>query len=122
MINEKQEEANEGPFDILCIPKAPLAILIVVSFISLLLLSCSGIHQSIFVPSEIEGYCSRISVGAGDGQSMRTCVSQEKNAKGQLSRMTVPADISRYCRRLADTTGGSYQVMLTCVRNELSDL
>lgn len=53
--------------------------------------------------------------------AMNTCIQQEYGAKNELSRMAIPQEIERRCRLLSISTGGSYQVMLTCVQNELRD-
>lgn len=86
--------------------------------ISMLLLGCSGIRQTIFVPSEIESYCRRISE---DTRAMKTCIAQERSARDRLSGMTVPSGIMRYCRELSASTGGSYQVVFTCIQQEMFD-
>lgn len=117
-----QESASDRVFVSPLISMALRLRKIVLLFMSILLLGCSGVQQAIFVPSEIEEYCRRISASAADGQAMRTCVRLEQNAENQLSGMTVPPDVAIYCRRITDSTGGSYQVLLICVQQELSGL
>jgi uncharacterized lipoprotein YajG len=88
-----------------------------------LLAGCANFLQTIFVPSQIEEYCQRIS-GATNGrnQTKKTCIQQERNAKDQLSKMTIPPHIERYCRQLSEATGGSYQVMLICIQQNIPAL
>jgi len=95
---------------------------IVCLLIGIFLVSCSGVQNTFFVPSEIERYCRRISEDAGNSRAMKTCVRQERSAREQLSAMAIPSDISMHCRRLADSTGGSYQVTLTCVQQKMAGL
>ncbi len=79
--------------------------------------SCSTLKYSVFLPSEINKYCGKISgVEDENSETKRNCIQQELNAKEQLSEMTIPSDIATACRRLSESTGGSYQVMLTCVQ------
>ncbi len=46
---------------------------------------------------------------------------QEMHAKEKLSGMTIPWEVEKYCREIAEKTGGSYQVMLTCVEEEMRE-
>lgn len=46
---------------------------------------------------------------------------QEMNAKKKLSNMEIPWQIERYCRKISEQTGGSYQVMLACVEEEQAE-
>ncbi len=85
-----------------------------------ILISCSGIRHNLFVPSDIKNYCMKISESDDSGQAMKTCVRQEQIAKDRLDKMTVPPDVAKYCRRLTDSTGGSHQVFLACLQQELS--
>ena len=87
--------------------------------ICIILPGCSSIRQAVFIPSEIDNYCRRISVNTDDSQIVKTCIRQEISARDQLSGMTIPYDIAGHCRELSESTGGSYQVMLTCVQQEL---
>jgi len=79
--------------------------------------NCARIHQAVFVPSEIEQYCRKVS--GEDAEFMSTCISQERSAKDELAGITIPPHIEKRCRRLSESTGGSYQVMLTCVQQEM---
>ncbi len=90
-----------------------ISLLIVVFFF----VSCSTLKYSVFLPSEIDKYCSKISgVEDENSEAKRNCIQQELNAREQLSKMTIPSDTVTACRRLSESTGGSYQVMLTCVQ------
>ncbi len=73
-------------------------------------------------PSRISEYCKRIS-GTENMKSagMKSCLENEKNAEKQLSGMTIPWQVESYCRQLSEQTGGSYQVMLICVEEELKN-
>jgi len=84
------------------------------------LFSCSTFQKQSTTQSEIENYCVRI-YGERDGsrRAMMTCLQQERSARMELSRMTIPADLAEYCRKLSASTGGSYSVMLACVQKEL---
>lgn len=53
---------------------------------------------------------------------MESCIKYELDAKEELSNMAVPDDIEGYCGHLSGSTGGSYQVMLTCVRQKMQAL
>ena len=82
-----------------------------------LFVSCLTLKYSVFLPSEIDKYCSKISgVEDDNSEAKRNCIQQELNAREQLSEMTIPSDTATACRRLSESTGGSYQVMLTCVQ------
>ena len=89
--------------------------------ITVFLPGCTQLTRGVFVPSEIEQYCRRILGNSNNPNAMNTCIQQEYSAKNEISRMAIPADIERRCRLLSISTGGSYQVMLTCVQNELRD-
>lgn len=79
--------------------------------------SCSTLKYSVFLPLEIDKYCGKISgVEDKNSEAKNNCIQQELNAKERLSEMTIPSDIATACRRLSESTGGSYQVMLTCVQ------
>ncbi|RJQ50614.1 MAG: hypothetical protein C4526_11735 [Nitrospiraceae bacterium] len=84
----------------------------------LILTGCAGIQEAVFTPSGIEQYCRKIS-GNSDAESLNTCIRQEESAKHELSRMTVPPQVDKRCRQLSESTGGSYQVMLTCVKDKM---
>lgn len=43
---------------------------------------------------------------------------QEMRAKKKLSGIAIQWQVERYCREISEQTGGSYQVMLTCVEEE----
>ena len=91
----------------------------IISFLIVVFLfvSCSTLKYSVFLPSEIDKYCSKISgVEDDNSEAKRNCIQQELNAREQLSEMTIPSDTATACRRLSESTGGSYQVMLTCVQ------
>jgi len=93
-------------------------------FILLIMVSLSGCAQltgGLFAPSEIEQYCRKILGNSNNPNAMNTCIQQEYSAKNELSRMDIPQDIERRCRLLSISTGGSHQVTLTCVQNELRD-
>jgi len=46
---------------------------------------------------------------------------QELSAQKKLSGMTIPWQVEKYCREISEKTGASYQVMLTCVEQELGN-
>ncbi|UCH79696.1 MAG: hypothetical protein JSW20_08020 [Nitrospiraceae bacterium] len=46
---------------------------------------------------------------------------QEKMAEKKLSGMAIPWQVESYCRHISEQTGGSYQVMLTCVEEEMQE-
>lgn len=72
-----------------------------------------------FRPSRVKDYCKRIS-GTEDLKSsgVRSCMDQEMRAKKKLSGIAIQWQVERYCREISEQTGGSYQVMLTCVEEE----
>ena len=91
----------------------------IISFLIVMVffVSCSTLKYSVFLPSEIDRYCSKISgIEEENSEAKRNCIQQELNAREQLSEMTIPSDTATACRRLSESTGGSYQVMLTCVQ------
>jgi len=73
-------------------------------------------------PPRVNDYCKRIS-GTEDLKSsgVRACMDQEMTAKKKLSGMAIPWQVEKYCREISEQTGGSYQVMLTCVEEEQED-
>ncbi|MBI5739352.1 MAG: hypothetical protein HZA16_01415 [Nitrospirae bacterium] len=77
---------------------------------------CAQIRKAVIVASEIEQYCRKVS--GEDAESMSICMRQERSAKDELAGMTIPPLIEKRCRRLSESTGGSYQVMLTCIQQE----
>ncbi len=82
-----------------------------------ILFGCSTLKYSVFLPSEIDKYCGQISgIEEEISEAKRNCIQQELNAREQLSEMTIPSDTATACRRLSESTGRSYQVMLTCVQ------
>jgi hypothetical protein len=82
--------------------------------------SCAGLSDRVMTPPVIRKYCSVISGGWGPGdESYRICVRQEKAAKAELERMKVPFDIKEYCSDVSQNTGGSYQVLLACISEEM---
>jgi len=93
---------------------------LVLCLIVLALFSCSTFQEQPTTQSEIEDYCIKIyGKREGNKKAMMTCLQQERNAKEELSRMTISADVAEYCRQLSASTGGSYSVLLTCVQKEL---
>jgi uncharacterized protein YceK len=88
-------------------------------FIIFFLSGCSQVRRTLFSPSEIEIYCQKIFTNTDESDSLNTCIRQERDAKDRLSKITIPTDIERRCRQLSASTGGSYQVMLTCVQKEM---
>jgi len=91
----------------------------IISFLIVMVffVSCSTLKYSVFLPSEIDRYCSKISgIEEENSEAKRNCIQQELNAREQLSEMTIPSDTATACRRLSESTGRSYQVMLTCVQ------
>jgi hypothetical protein len=80
---------------------------------------CSQVQRTLFVPSDIEIYCRKIFSNPVESDAISTCIQQERDAKDRLSGMIIPPGTERRCRRLSASTGGSYQVMLTCVQKEL---
>jgi len=80
---------------------------------------CSQVQRTLFAPSDIEIYCRKIFSNPVESDALSTCIQQERDAKNMLSRMIIPPDTERRCRRLSASTGGSYQVMLTCVQKAM---
>ena len=63
--------------------------------------------------SKIQRYCQSI---VGDSYSlMETCIEQEKNARYNISQMSVSKRIYKYCRNIV---GDSYALTETCIRQE----
>ncbi|RJQ20035.1 MAG: hypothetical protein C4560_05545 [Nitrospiraceae bacterium] len=86
-------------------------------FAALIFISgCAQVRKSIAVSSQVEKYCQKIFGTADNSEAMNTCIRQERKAEDELSRMPVPPDIEKRCRQLSASTGGSFQVMLTCVQ------
>jgi hypothetical protein len=84
------------------------------------LFSCSTLRERPATHSDIEQYCIKIYGNReGSQKAMMTCLQQERSAKEELSRLTIPVEVAEYCRKLSASTGGSYSVMLTCVRSEM---
>ena len=82
--------------------------------------SCSTLQERPTKHSDMEQYCIKIYGNReGSRKAMMTCLQQERSARLELSRMTIPAEVAEYCRQLSASTGGSYSVMLTCVQKEL---
>ena len=99
--------------------KKIIIVLMIVCFYS----GCTKYINKVFVPSEVEDYCTRVTSGADRGaKPMQDCIQNELDAKNELSGMDIPADVERKCRRLSESTGSSYQVMLVCVQQELSKI
>jgi len=90
-----------------------------VTFAIAVLSGCTQVHNTFFAPSDIEIYCRRIFGDNAESGAIRTCITQERHAKNELSKTIIPPDIEKRCRQLSASTGGSYQVMLTCVQDEL---
>ena len=89
------------------------------AFVIAVLSGCTQVRSTFFAPSDIEIYCRKIFSDPAESSSFRTCIKQERYAKEELSKTIIPPDIEKRCRQLAASTGGSYQVMLTCVQNEM---
>ena len=70
-------------------------------------------------PPRVKDYCKRIS-GTEDLKSsgVKSCMNQEMSAMKKLEEMAIPWQVEKYCREISEQTGGSYQVMLTCVEEE----
>ena len=86
--------------------------IIIALMIVCLYTGCTKYINKVFVPSEVEDYCTRVTKGADRGaKPMQDCIQNE-----------LPADVERKCRRLSESTGGSYQVLLVCVQQELSKI
>ena len=83
--------------------------------IVVILTGCTTLHA----PSSVKDYCKSIS-GTENMKSsgVRACMDQEMSARKKLSEMAIPWQIERYCREISEKTGGSFQVMLTCVEEE----
>ena len=94
-------------------------IIFLVTFAIAVLSGCAQVHHTFFAPSDIEIYCHRIFGDNSESEAIRTCIRQERYAKNELSKIIIPPDIEKRCRQLSASTGGSYQVMLTCVQNEM---
>jgi hypothetical protein len=77
---------------------------------------------TMLAPPRVKDYCKRIS-GTEDLKSSgaKFCMDQEMSAKKKLAGMAIPWQVEKYCREISEQTGGSYQVMLTCVEEELKD-
>ena len=73
-------------------------------------------------PPRVSDYCKSIS-GTEDMHSSgaMACMDQELSAQKKLSGMTIPWQVEKYCREISEKTGASYQVMLTCVEQELGN-
>ena len=105
--------------------KAPISlvrrtrIVFIIAFVIAVLSGCTQVHNTFFAPSDIEMYCRRIFGDNAESGTILTCIKQERYAKNELSKMIIPPDIKERCRQLSASTGGSYQVMLTCVQNEM---
>lgn len=89
-------------------------------FILFLIAGCAQVQKGLFAPSDIEGYCQKI-LGGPDAESgaVYKCIQQERSAKDELAEMNIPPEVEKRCRKLSDSTGGSYQVMLACVQQEM---
>ncbi len=87
----------------------------------MVVISFSGC-ATLLAPTGVRDYCKRIS-GTEDLKSsgVRACIDQEMSAKKKLSGMAIPWQVERYCREISEQTGGSYQVMVTCVEEEQGD-
>jgi len=74
---------------------------------------------TLLAPPRVKDYCKRIS-GTDNMSSpgIRACMDQEMSAKKKLEEMAIPWQVEKYCREISEQTGGSYQVMLTCVEEE----
>ena len=70
-------------------------------------------------PPRVKDYCKRIS-GTEHLKSsgVKSCMNQEMSAMKKLEEMAIPWQVEKYCREISEQTGGSYQVMLTCVEEE----
>jgi len=90
-----------------------------VTFVIAVLSGCTQVHNTFFAPSDIETYCRSIFGDNAESGAIRTCIEQERYARNELSKTVIPPDIKERCRQLSASTGGSYQVMLTCVQNEM---
>jgi hypothetical protein len=89
----------------------------------LILTSCVEIREALFTPPQIKEYCHRITATENNqDNSMAMCIKQERDAEDKLLKMDIPTDIGQDCRELSEKTGGSYQVMLTCVKQRLKEL
>jgi hypothetical protein len=88
------------------------SVILAISFLS----GCTQVKNTLFTPSEIDRYCQSIFKNPDENDALNTCIRQERDAKARLSGMIIPPDTERRCRRLSASTGGSYQVMLTCVQ------
>jgi hypothetical protein len=84
-----------------------------------ILSGCTQVQKSFFTPSDIEMYCRKIFSDPVENDALSTCIQQERDAKDKLSGMIIPKNIDKRCRQLSSSTGGSYQVMLTCVQKEM---
>ena len=75
---------------------------------------------TMMAPTRVKDYCKRIS-GTENMKSsgVSACMDQEISAKKKLSGMAIPWQVEKYCREISEQTGGSYQVMLVCVEEEL---
>jgi hypothetical protein len=94
--------------------------LTVAAILLFLMSSCSDLQYRLMTPPGIQKYCSVITGGAESGdEPYRRCVRQEKAAQSKLEDMKVPLDVKQYCERISGSTGGSYQVMLTCILDEM---
>jgi hypothetical protein len=91
---------------------------IVFVIIILILSGCTAI----LAPLRVSDYCKSISGSENIKSSgAKACMDQEMSSQKKLSGMTIPWQVEKYCREISEKTGGSYQVMLTCVEEELKE-
>jgi hypothetical protein len=68
---------------------------------------------------DIEAYCQQVGAAAGGGAQLEAaCRAQERTAKDNIGRMSVPSGILKYCRQVGQSAGGSYQFMEACIKEE----
>jgi hypothetical protein len=69
---------------------------------------------------DIDAYCQQVGSAAGDGAKLEAaCREQERAARSNIERMTVPPNIMEYCQSVGQSAGGSYQFMEKCLQEEV---
>ncbi|MCK5604140.1 hypothetical protein KAR91_19790 [Candidatus Pacearchaeota archaeon] len=84
------------------------------------LFGCFMLSCSTSFAYDINSYCAEVAkVAGGSYQIEETCRSQERQAKQNINRMSVPSRVEKYCKEIGQVAGGSYQIMETCIKQEL---
>ena len=75
-----------------------------------------------FIGEKIRDYCHQVGKAAGENQSVENqCLLNEQFSIDELSDIDIPIPkkIIGHCINTSDAMGGSYQVMLKCVKDAL---